>query len=358
MKVGSFLLCRKCKKLTEQGLLLHSKDKNACERKRCAMANKVTHPILFQGDLKKQGPYFEGWYFKSVSTDEKTVLSLIPGISLTAEDPHCFIQYSYVHVGEGPGKELRTGYIRYPLSAFQYNQTPFVLKVGNSVFSETLVSVHLEEDDFRMEGILKLGPFQAIKRTPLSPSIMGFFAYIPNMECYHGVISMNHAVDGTVAFGTKACDFTGGKGYLEKDWGTSFPEEYVWIQCNHFRDEGTSLFFSVAKIPYRGSSFEGFICNFIVDGIEYRFATYNRSKFTLGLLTDDRIEIEVSHASASLTICAEVLHGGALMAPTRQGMDKLIKEGLSGIVTVDFTDQKTGKIYHDVGNVSGIEVVR
>ena len=46
------------------------------------------------------------------------------------------------------------------------------------------------------------------------------------------------------------------------------------------------------------------------------------------------------------------------MAPTRQGMDKLIKEGLSGIVTVDFTDQKTGKIYHDVGNVSGIEVVR
>jgi hypothetical protein len=229
---------------------------------------------------------------------------------------------------------LRTGYIRYLLSAFQYNQTPFVLKVGNSVFSETLVSIHLEEDDFRMEGILKLGPFQAIKRTPLSPSIMGFFAYIPNMECYHGVISMNHAVDGTVAFGTKACDFTGGKGYLEKDWGTSFPEEYVWIQCNHFRDEGTSLFFSVAKIPYRGSSFEGFICNFIVDGIEYRFATYNRSKFTLGLLTDDRIEIEVSHASASLTICAEVLHGGALMAPTRQGMDKLIKEGLSGIEVV------------------------
>lgn len=48
--------------------------------------------------------------------------------------------------------------------------------------------------------------------------------------------------------------------------------------------------------------------------------------------------------SASLTICAEVLHGGALLAPTEQGMNKLIKEGLSGIVTVDFSDKKTEKI--------------
>jgi len=322
------------------------------------MANKVTRPILFQGDLQKKGPYFEGWYFKSVSADEKTVLSLIPGISLTEEDPNCFVQYSYAHSGEAAEKEMRTGYVRYPLTAFQYNQSPFVLRIGNSVFSETLVSIHLEEDDFQIEGILKLGPFQSLKRTPLSPSIMGFFAYIPNMECYHGVISMNHAIDGTVAVGSKTRDFTGGKGYLEKDWGTSFPEEYVWIQCNHFRDEGTSLFFSVAKIPFRGSSFEGFICSFILGEKEYRFATYNRSKFTLGLLTDDRIEIEVSHASASLTICAEVLRGGALIAPTSKGMKKMIKEGLSGIVTVDFEDRKTGEKYHDVGNAAGIEVVR
>ena len=41
-----------------------------------------------------------------------------------------------------------------------------------------------------------------------------------------------------------------------------------------------------------------------------------------------------------------------------QGMNKIVKEGLSGIVTVDFTDKKTGKNYHDVGNVAGIEVVR
>ncbi|MEZ4893124.1 MAG: tocopherol cyclase family protein [Saprospiraceae bacterium] len=30
-------------------------------------------------------------------------------------------------------------------------------------------------------------------------------------------------------------DFTGGKGYMEKDWGRSFPSAYFWMQTNHFR---------------------------------------------------------------------------------------------------------------------------
>ncbi|QII81181.1 hypothetical protein G7057_00970 [Jeotgalibaca arthritidis] len=42
-----------------------------------------------------------------------------------------------------------------------------------------------------------------------------------------------------------------GKGYIEKDWGRSFPKNYIWIQSNHFNDNQRSLFFSYAHIPYR-----------------------------------------------------------------------------------------------------------
>lgn len=107
------------------------------------MANKVTHPILFQGDLKKQGPYFEGWYFKSVSARRKDRPQPDSRHFAYGVRPHCFIQYSYIHSGNTLEKELRTGYIRYPLSEFKCNRSPFLLKVGSSVFSETLVSVHL-----------------------------------------------------------------------------------------------------------------------------------------------------------------------------------------------------------------------
>ncbi|MCK7537696.1 MAG: tocopherol cyclase family protein [Marinilabiliales bacterium] len=33
----------------------------------------------------------------------------------------------------------------------------------------------------------------------------------------------------------KMADFSGGRGYIEKDWGHSFPSAYVWMQSNHFQ---------------------------------------------------------------------------------------------------------------------------
>ena len=32
----------------------------------------------------------------------------------------------------------------------------------------------------------------------LSPGVMGWYAFIPLMECYHGVLSFNHTIDGYV----------------------------------------------------------------------------------------------------------------------------------------------------------------
>lgn len=321
------------------------------------MINKVIHPIHFQGNMKKKH-YFEGWYFKQVSADKRTAISFIPGIILAEGDSHSFIQYTYVHIDDHNQKEMRTGYLRFAVADFSYNSTPFLIKIADNIFSETLVSVHLEEEHFLIQGILKLGTFQEIKRTFLMPSIMGFFAYIPNMECYHGVISMNHTVNGMLTIGNKLIDFDRGKGYLEKDWGTAFPKQYIWIQSNHFSDATMGLIFSLAHIPFKTSSFEGFICNLTMGEEDYRFATYNRSKIKVGVITDERVEVSMENSSALLTLSAEILQAGVLIAPTVTGMTKAIKEGLSGIVTIDFTDKKTGKQVHDTGKMAGIEIVR
>ncbi|WP_243392439.1 MULTISPECIES: tocopherol cyclase family protein [unclassified Mesotoga] len=29
-------------------------------------------------------------------------------------------------------------------------------------------------------------------------------------------------------------DLTGGKGYIEKDWGRSLPDAWIWMQSNNF----------------------------------------------------------------------------------------------------------------------------
>jgi len=57
--------------------------------------------------------------------------------------------------------------------------------------------------------------------TLLSPGVMGWYAWVPFMECYHGVVSLDHTIEGIlhVDVDGTAVDFGGGRGYTEKDWG-------------------------------------------------------------------------------------------------------------------------------------------
>lgn len=404
------------------------------------MFNKINNPILFQGDLKSKN-YFEGWYFKQVSADCKSVLSLIPGISLFEGDPHSFIQYIFKNIDENGNHSLKAGYCRYPVSQFQFSQNPLKIKVGDSTFSEKQIRINLQDNDFAISGMLELGDFNSIEKSFLMPNIMGFFAYIPKMQCYHGIISMDHTLHGEISITTSVLDtgvakvatskpslvpvsvsasdsgsvidtvhtqeptqtsiqettsekspvstlasetkqvfasipepvsepesapaqtnllkinFTNGKGYIEKDWGTSFPKEYIWGQCNHFKDEMTSLVFSVADIPFLNTSFKGFLCNLFLNNKEYRFATYNSSKYKIEFLSHQRVVLKFENKKARLEIEALITNPGELIAPVLGNMIKPIKEELSGDVNFTLFDKKTQKVNEECGKMAGIEIV-
>lgn len=309
---------------------------------------------LFQGQLNKKD-YFEGWYYKQVSTDGKTAISFIPGISLHVNDPHCFVQY--IIVDETLKNGISTGYMRFPVESFIWNDDPFAVKIGNNFFSESLVSVHIESATDTINGNLKLGPLTPIGSSAFSPTIMGPFAYIPKMECYHGVTSMNHTLIGDLEMNGRTVAFTGGKGYIEKDWGTKFPKNYVWLQSNHFKEADTSVFFSMAYIPFYVRDFLGFISNIQVNGKEYRFATYNNSKIQLSLPTDDTVSVTMENKEAKVQLFARAEHMGNLQAPVMSGMDKTIKEGVSGTIHLELWDKKEGTHYRGTGSMAGIEIV-
>lgn len=320
------------------------------------MLRKIRYPILFQGNLKKKH-YFEGWYYKQVSKDKREVISFIPGISLFDNDHHSFVQYIFVSLDENNNKITKTGYLRYPLEAFKFTDTPFSIQVGENVFSESKVFVKLIDDEINIEGTLELGHFTPIEKSILMPNIMGFFAYIPKMECYHGVVSMNHRLSGTLKINDREIDFSEGNGYLEKDWGTSFPKEYVWIQCNNFMNRKTSLFASIADIPFMKKAFRGFICNLSIDGKEYRFATYNKSKLKIEKITDVNVMLSLENSEAILSIVAILNKPGELIAPQKGKMQKIVKEELWGEVRIHLYNKQNYSIYEDVGSMAGIEIV-
>ncbi|MBM3420117.1 MAG: hypothetical protein FJY11_03175 [Bacteroidetes bacterium] len=218
---------------------------------------RIYNPEVFQGSPEMNN-YFEGWYFKMVSANCSGAIAFIPGISLS-DDRHSFIQYI-------DGINRRTAYFRYPVEEFSFDRRRFMVRIGQSVFTASSASVSLADKNWNITGELHFSGQVTLPKSLLRPGIMGWYSFVPRMECNHGVVSIDHRIEGSVSVNGTVTDFSGGRGYIEKDWGTSFPESWIWLQCNNFEVPGVSLMVSVAKIPWRGRFFMGLIAFLHIGG--------------------------------------------------------------------------------------------
>ena len=318
------------------------------------MFKKVRNPFIFQGHFKKR-KYFEGWYYKLVSKDKTHTLALIPGISLNDTDPHVFIQaFLTNHDTEKP--QMKMHYFRFKVDQFKFHDEHKQLLIANNLFSKQQVKLSLQSEKMNIQGILQINHLTPIKNSFFSPSIMGFFGYLKFMECYHGIVSMNHHIKGNLIIDGLEIDFTGGKGYIEKDWGRSFPQSYVWMQSNHFEADTTSFMFSYATIPFIGLKFKGLIVNLIIEGKEYRFATYNRSKIIKKSIEENQVSFIIKRKKLLLHVEAWNDHTISLPSPKNGVMDHSIKEGLSGKIKIQLFEESK-LLYRDLGKIAGLEIM-
>lgn len=316
--------------------------------------NKPQHPEIYQG-FNQTSNYFEGWYFKHVSHDGKFSLACIPGISLSTKDPHAFIQVFLAKHGKTP--TLETHYIRFPKDAFSASRDAFDVWIGSNHFTSTFISLDIHEQGLDLEGHLSYHELTPLNKGFLNPSIMGPFAYAPRMECYHGIVSLDHTIKGRVTYQQQTFIFDQGKGYIEKDWGQSFPEHYVWVHANHFPDDKVSFFFSYAKIPYMGLKFLGLITHIYIQGKHYRFATYNGGRVAKEVVAPRRVEYTLKRGSLRLDFHATIDEVADLPSPKHGTMDHVIKEGLSGTVTIKLS--RRGRVlYEATSERAGIEIMK
>jgi hypothetical protein len=317
----------------------------------------IRNPMLYQGRRKKK-EYFEGWYFKQVTADGKATISVIPGISMDRSDPHCFIQViACLEPDENPKTAFQTEYFRFSSEKFAYEDEPFSIRIDGNRFSEQEMTLHLVSKAIELDGTVTFGPFHGIETSLIHPSIMGYFAYLPKMECYHGIVSMKHTLTGGFSLNGRDISYEDGIGYIEKDWGSSFPSSYLWLQSNHFDDANASVMCSVAKIPFLGGSFQGFICNLHLDGREYRFASYNRSKLDLHEFTPVHASMEFRRKQLILHVDARMEEGALLQAPHEGAMTHKIKEGLYGTIDIALMTKAGEMIFSGIGHQCGIELM-
>lgn len=304
------------------------------------------NPEQFQG-WKKQKNYFEGWYFKIVNKDESQAFAFIPGVAMDEiGNRHSFVQVL-------DGKKKTAEYHKYDFGKFHPQTGKFQVQVGENRFSESNMKVELEG----VKGELNFENNVPWPKPIYSPGIMGPYAFVPFMECYHGIVSMDHSITGHLNILGEKIDFSGGRGYIEKDWGQSFPSAYIWMQSNHFSNPGISIKTSIAKIPWLSGSFVGFIAGLWHNDRLIRFTTYNRSRLIKSFADREKVEIEMENRKFLLEIYIRRDSATELVSPILGLMDGRIEESMTSIINVNLTDKRSGKIIlNDSGRNGAVEV--
>jgi tocopherol cyclase len=305
-------------------------------------------PAMYHGANKKP-PFFEGWYYKLVSADEREKIAVIPGVILGA-DAHAFIQVL-------DGVNGVTAYHTFPMPQFRADPSRYALEIGPNRFDSTRLALAVDRPEGRLSGEVALGPLNPWPITLFSPGIMGWYAWVPRMECYHGVLSFDHPLQGALTLNGRTIDFTGGRGYIEKDWGQSFPAAWVWFQSNHFPAERACITASVAIIPWLGSAFRGFIAGLWLEGKLYRFATYSGARIESLQIFDDHVAWELRSRRHRLSLTACRVQGGLLRGPTRLDMGTRVLETLNATIEVRLETLRGRLIFAGTGAHTGLEVM-
>lgn len=271
---------------------------------------------------------FEGWFCKVDDRESGLMFSVIWGYSTHGESKHAFLQFQ-------DNLDRGTTYISYPIEALSWDEEPFVLRIGKNELSKDGMTLDFEMEGIKVRGKLRFGDFSAIDRSLLKPSIMGWLTYLPN-ECNHAIISMHHTVSGELEIGDRVWALQDADGYMEKDWGTGFPKEYVWAQATE--PDETSVVFSYATVPMLGKYAKGFFLVLHHGGEEYRFSSIEGSKITNFVVSENAFSATIEKRGTRLTLKAKQANPVALVSPDQGEMRSRIKESLDG--TLELTLEK------------------
>ncbi len=307
---------------------------------------ETLNPAIYHGH-RKQPPYFEGWYYKLISQDEQRRYAIIPGI-FRGPGEHSFVQVL-------DGMTGTATYHQYPAADFHAAEEAFDIRVGPNRFTQNAISLNLD-GEMTVQGELHFADGENWPVRPWSPGVMGWYAWVPFMETYHGILSLDHRIEGSLAFNGENVDFSDGRGYIEKDWGQAFPSGYIWLQSNHFDTTRTSITASVAMIPWIGRSFRGFLVGVYHHRKLYRLTTYTGAAIERLDLTDDHVYWTIADRRYRLEMVAERRSGGLLKAPIRTEMHKRVDETMQSTVDVHFSHRNGETVFAGRGRNAALEV--
>lgn len=230
----------------------------------------------------------ECWHFKLVSADGSERYLVSPCLYKNSGSP--VDSHASVRIVDG-----RNGYTtvhRYPPEELYRSTKEFYIRVGRNSFAEDFIELYIDTPGRRVQGELRLSEHVRwmdgyLRREPRWGGLLG--QNLPyNWFCY----SLDHSVRGRLEVDGRLVDFSGGRGYLEKEWGTALPDASLLLQTNHFESAGAGLAVIVVRTSHAAGGY-GLAAGFTYRGTVYSFMRSPRSYVEYARLTDTQLQLHI-----------------------------------------------------------------
>ena len=214
----------------------------------------------------KQKKGFETWYFNLVNKTQTLILEFI--VSFYKDEIH-----QEVHLTIDSNEKKYRRKIKFKEEQFSTSKTS--VQIGASQLGSEGMILQIEEDELDIKGEVRFAEQITLKQSAMHSGLMGPFKYLPFLHSYHEVIALTHTLAGEICINGEVIDFTGGKGYIDKEWGKAYPNVWIWAQCNQFKQSDMAMMLGVMRhqlfLDYQTS----FVVPIYYQGQLEVFANYN-----------------------------------------------------------------------------------
>lgn len=229
-----------------------------------------------KGNFEKRN-FFEGWFQKIYSSKHNISFVIIYGYSTgNPKDSFGFIQLLI------PDKSIEIIY--FSKNEIAYDSQHHVVQMGTNILSTKKIKINFK--DICID--LNLSDNQPISSYKNS---MGYSYYIPLLPCYHSVLNKSHLISGVIKFPENTYLLNNALGYKEKNWGTSFPENYFWMHAVDPNNPTISILFSQAEIIWLGKSFIKHLGHLRINGDEFDLKNLSQFHVAYDFLNEDNKKI-------------------------------------------------------------------
>lgn len=300
---------------------------------------RIFKPTTLRGNLEHK-TFFEGWFQKIYSKEYNSSFVIIYGYATrNTEDKFGFIQILF------PNKT--TEIIYFNRNEFSCDPDSHIVRMGENLLTTEIIQINTKDLIIH----LKLMNNHVSKTFKNS---MGYNYFLPNLPCYHAVLNTGHLVSGEIKQKNERFIIKNELGYLEKNWGTSFPETYYWLHAVDPNDPQVSILFSRAEIDWIGKKFIRHVGHLRFD--EKQVDIRSLKNVTVSILSSCKDKHEIRIASKTLQMEISITHNNNVRfkGPFNGKLSRDIIHFPDSIIQIRLSENNKTRMLQLVGNFENL----